>query len=98
MRRNDAIDRALDALWREGEYHGGRSDEERAILLKLLAGGFGKLPAQPAPEPKIDYLPTNSIGTCRRCGYHGPGPKHDCRPAGRPVDTGARSSGQGENE
>lgn len=20
------------------------------------------------------------VGTCARCGYHGPGPKHDCRP------------------
>jgi len=25
------------------------------------------------PEERID-----SIGTCRICGYHGPGPKHDC--------------------
>lgn len=25
-------------------------------------------------------LRTDSIGTCKLCGYEGPGPKHDCRP------------------
>jgi hypothetical protein len=24
-------------------------------------------------------LKVNSIGTCTRCGYHGPGPAHDCK-------------------
>lgn len=26
-------------------------------------------------------MPVNSIGTCARCGYHGPGPGHDCKPS-----------------
>jgi len=23
--------------------------------------------------------PVNSVGTCERCGYHGPGPGHECK-------------------
>lgn len=26
-------------------------------------------------------LPTDSIGTCELCGYYGPGPQHECKPA-----------------
>lgn len=26
------------------------------------------------------HLKVESIGTCMVCGYHGPGPKHDCKP------------------
>lgn len=29
-------------------------------------------------ELERQSLKTNSIGTCWRCGYEGPGPKHDC--------------------
>lgn len=30
------------------------------------------------PEPHPDDLPVNSMGTCLRCGYSGPGPGHSC--------------------
>jgi hypothetical protein len=33
-----------------------------------------------SPETQPDDLPVDSMGTCEICGYHGPGPAHDCRP------------------
>ena len=40
--------------------------------------------AEEAAAMKVD-----SVGTCARCGYHGPGPKHDCRPTDAAVRSAA---------
>lgn len=32
---------------------------------------------EPESKPE-ERLKVNSIGTCRKCGYHGPGPEHPC--------------------
>lgn len=35
----------------------------------------------------MSALPTNSIGTCSRCGYYGPGPAHPCSADTAPTDS-----------
>lgn len=32
---------------------------------------------------QLDMFGTNSMGRCHRCGYEGPGPRHDCKPKQR---------------
>lgn len=52
----------------------GKIYETVAQLVEVAVG------LRSAPEPEGSPLRVDSIGTCARCGYHGPGPKHDCNP------------------
>lgn len=42
-------------------------------------------------KAEIAAAPVNSVGTCKLCGYHGPGPGHDCPKAAAGDAAEARS-------
>ncbi len=55
--------------------HGCDSLAGAIVVAEQALATTGK---EPTKEPHPDDLPVNSVGTCSRCGYYGPGPWHPC--------------------
>lgn len=49
--------------------------QDKEAVQEVVVAGKSR-PVEPPPP----LLPANSDGICTRCGQHGPGPHHDCKP------------------
>jgi hypothetical protein len=68
---------AASSCWGREVFDVGVGQHVANEALKIEA----HLAAAPVPELRVD-----SVGTCSRCGYEGPGPAHDCKPAPVPPE------------
>lgn len=56
----------------------------RQLRASDLEQAIDKPAGKPPTQAELDKLPTNSIGTCEWCHFHGPGPRHTCSAATPP--------------